>query len=659
MAENNNLDVKNFFDDEGLLSKHLKSYEHRPQQIEMAQAVSNVFKTRKPLLVEAATGTGKTLAYLMPALASGKRVVVSTQTKALQEQIFSKDIPFLKKVWPHDFKAVVLKGRRNYLCKLRYDKIVQPVFRKAGEGKYWARIKTWAASTKTGDRAEISGLPDDYQTWADISVGSEACLGSKCPHHEECFVTKAREEAARAKIIVVNHHLFFADLALRDEGHGEVIPPYDAIVFDEAHHLESIATSYFGLQVSNYRFGELIGDITRALNEESLDAPDLIEELDKLDVVHKNYFSNLKFGKYDGRYVLDEVLDNSDSIAESQKEVTDLLSKIERSIGKLSRLGERRERLQGRVSDLRLEIGFITRRGDDKYVYFLEIRARGSFLEACPIDVAETVRRKLLDSNDMMIFTSATLSTAGNFEFLKTRLGMLAFETENQKFKEYAIDTLSLPAVFNYEKNCMLYIPRRMPEPRSPDFLENATTVIKYLLGISGGDAFVLFTSYSNLNAVHENLKDELEGHLILKQGEAPKSDLLQTFKKTPGSILFATASFWEGVDVEGDALRMVIIDKLPFSNPSDPVFSARAALLETRNKNPFMELTVPTAALSLKQGFGRLIRSKSDKGVVAILDSRIATKRYGSYFIDSLPPAKLAWRAAEVRDWWKENMVE
>ncbi len=651
-------DIKAFFEDGGILSEHLPTYENRAQQIEMAYAVADVFESRKPLIVEAATGTGKTLAYLMPAIASGKRVVVSTQTKALQEQIFSKDIPFLKRVWPGDFSAVVLKGRKNYLCKLRFDKISQPVFRKPGEGKYWARIKSWAEETKTGDRAEIPGLPDDYQTWSDLSVGSEACLGSKCPFHEECFVTKAREDAAKAQIIVVNHHLFFADLALRDLGHGEVLPPYDAIVFDEAHHLESIATSYFGLQISNYRFSEVIGDITRALDEESIEASDLVALLDTLDVVNKNYFSNLKFGKYDGRYLLDEVLDGSAKICESQEELTDLLKDIEHSIGKLARLGERRERLATRVTDLRLEIGFITRQGDDRFVYFLEIRDRGTFLQACPIDVAETVRRKLLDTHDMMVFTSATLSTAGDFEFLKDRLGMLAFETKDQKFKDYDVKTLSLPAVFDYENNCMLYVPNRLPEPRAENYVESATTVIKYLLDISGGDAFVLFTSYANLNAVHENLEDEIEG-LVLKQGEAPKSDLLQTFKDTPGSVLFATASFWEGVDVEGEALRLVIIDKLPFSNPSDPVFSARAALLESRKQNPFMDLTVPMAALSLKQGFGRLIRSKSDKGVVAILDSRIATKRYGSYFIDSLPPAKLAWRAAEVRDWWSENMSD
>jgi len=649
------VDIEGFFEDGGILSQHLDNYENRLQQVQMAKAVAEVFTSRKPLIVEAATGTGKTLAYLMPAIASGKRVVISTQTKALQEQIFNKDIPFLKKVWPGEFKAVVLKGRKNYLCKLRYDKISQPVFRKAGEGKYWARIKTWAEETQTGDRAEIPGLPDDYQTWSDLSVGSEACLGAKCPFHEECFITKAREDASMAQVIVVNHHLFFADLALRDLGHGEVLPPYDAIVFDEAHHLESIATSYFGLQISNYRFSEIITDITRVLDEENIEASNLVSKLDSLDVIYKNYFSNLKFGKYDGRCLLDEVL-GSPKIEESQEELTDILKEIERAIGSLGRLGDRRERIVDRVADLRLELGFITRQGDDKYVYFLEIRDRGTFLQACPIDVAETVRRKLLDTHDMMVFTSATLSTAGDFEFLKDRLGMLAFKSNDQTFKDYDISTLSLPAVFDYENNCMLYVPNRLPEPRSENYVEHVTTVIKYLLDISGGDAFVLFTSYSNLNAVHENLEDEIAG-LVLKQGEAPKSDLLNTFKNTPGSVLFATASFWEGVDVEGDALRMVIIDKLPFSNPSDPIFSARAALLESRNQNPFMALTVPMAALSLKQGFGRLIRSKTDKGVVAILDSRIATKRYGSYFIDSLPPAKLAWRAAEVRDWWAENM--
>ena len=652
-------DLDDFLGPDGVLSNAIEGWEHRPQQMEMARAVETMLDDRVPLIVEAATGTGKTLAYLVPALLSGRKTIVTTQTKALQEQLFHKDLPMLAEHWETPINAVLLKGRKNYLCKLRLDQMGEiPRFRTRTDARFWPRIKTWSMKTQTGDRAEIEGLPDDYATWNDLSVGPESCLGTKCPFHDECYVTKARRDATTADIIVVNHHLFFADLALRQEGHGEILPPYDAVIFDEAHHLESIATSYFGVQVSNYRFMELTGDSLRALDDEDIDSPPIEEAVATLERVYKDFFSNLVFGLYDGSHLTTEVLEQNRSgrIEEGKKEVHDALEELRIAVAKTSSLGEVGDRLQARVREVDREFAFALRADDERYVYFIERRERGTFLQACPIDVAETVRRKLLDTHDMMLFTSATLTTGGSFEYLKSRLGMEAFDSDDITYEEYQVRTLKLDPVFDYENQSLLYVPNRLGPPNSPTYVDDATTIIRYLLEISGGHAFVLFTSYANLNAIHDALADELP-MLVLKQGDAPKKELLERFKEEPESVLFATSSFWEGVDVVGDALQMVIIDKLPFANPSDPLVRARCDLIDSRGGNAFMEYSVPSAALSLKQGFGRLIRSKTDLGVVAILDSRLLTKRYGSFFLETLPPARRVFRAAEVRDWWADHI--
>ena len=611
------------------------------------------------LIVEAATGTGKTMAYLVPALASKKRVVITTGTKALQDQLFHKDIPLLAELWPEEIRAVLLKGRKNYLCKLRFDSFkASPSFRARGDLKHWSKVRSWASKTETGDRAEINGLPDDYATWNDLSVGAEACLGTNCQFYKECHVTIARGAASTAQVVVINHHLFFADLAVKEGGFAAILPDYDAVIFDEAHHLESVATSYFGRQVSNYRIRELIGDIERVLDDEKVDADDVRDALIDLDKAQKEFFSFMTFGKYDGRYLLAEVLEGAIAadIADARQKTNTAFEHLQKTIARVPKLGEISERLVGRSAEVRHDFDQILRADDDRYVYFFEIRDRGYFLQASPIDLAELLRKRLLDKQDTMIFTSATLATGGSFDYFKQRMGMTAGGELDTPREEFPIRELILPAVFDYPEQCLLYVPKRMPDPRAESFTDDCTTVIKYLLEQSRGRAFVLFTSYNNLNIVHGNLVDELD-YTVLKQGERPRNELLEEFRADSSSVLFATSSFWEGVDVEGEALSMVIIDKLPFGNPSDPLTAARHRLLEARGKNPFMEFTVPEAALSLKQGFGRLIRSRSDVGVVAILDSRLAHKRYGDYFLKSLPPAPVVWRAAEVRDWWAERI--
>ncbi len=592
----------------------------------------------------------------MPALLSRKRVVVSTGTKALQGQLFEKDLPFLQEHWHRPFQTVQLKGRRNYLCLQRFDEMRNnPRFRNREDAKYWPRIMSWATQTATGDRAEIEGLPDDYPAWSDLSVGSEGCLGSKCPHFDDCFIFDARERAQEADIVVVNHHLFFADLSLRDIGFGEILPEYDAVIFDEAHHLEDVATSYFGLQVSNYRFKELIGDIRRTLDSEDIDDADVDAAIGDLSTVYTDFFNLVSFGLYDGRYALERVLDGSQSekIAEAQIQVKDALSDLHKAVATLSELGEAGGRLADRCTEIKLNLATIMARQKSEFAYLIEKRDRGVFLQAAPINLSDLLRTKLLDTHDTLVFTSATLATGGDVEFFKKRMGM-----KDPDRADFEVDELILEPVFDYEEQCALYIPTKLPAPNSDDFCDNVALIVEYLTDVTQGRAFILFTSYANMNAVYDLLAPKLE-FPVLKQGEAPKSELLDRFRAETNSVLFATSSFWEGVDVEGEALSLVVIDKLPFANPSDPLTRARLDDIEARGGNSFRDLSMPSAALTLKQGFGRLIRSRSDIGIVAILDSRIAHKRYGSYFLETLPPAPVAWTAPSVKRWWYGKTAE
>lgn len=650
--------VKSILGEGGVLAKALDRYEHREPQLEMATAVSEALADEKPLIIEAATGTGKTLAYLVPALLSGKRVVVSTGTKALQEQLFHKDIPLLGSCWHKPFNAVLLKGRRNYICKMRVQEMMlNPRFRAASDAHQWGVIREWYAKTETGDRADVPGLPDDYATWADLSVGSEACKGAKCKYYESCFVTQARKQAAEAEIIVVNHHLFFADLALRQQGYAEVIPDYDAVIFDEAHHLEEIASNYFGTQVSNWRVNELIQDIKHALSEEDISDDDLEARLKTLNQRGTSFFTLLAFGLYEGRYPIGEVLSGPQAsrIDDSRGQFAVALTELERELKRFATKIEMTERLVERTSQLKFDLDELIEASDERYTYFMEVRDRGVFLNAAPIDLGELFQTKLYAEEKTLVFTSATLSTGGTFAYFKRRMGMVPVSKNDEKTKALDVREIKLDAIFDYENQCLVYVPNRLPAPNSPKFVDGVVQIVEYLVGITQGRAFVLFTSWANMRAVHEELAERLD-FTVLKQGDMPKRELIAAFKKDKNSVLFATSSFWEGVDVEGDALQLVIIDKLPFASPSDPLVRARMDLLEARGGNSFFDYSVPGAALMLKQGFGRLIRSQNDTGVVAILDSRIATKRYGDHFLDSLPPAPVVWRAPAVKQWWYDK---
>ncbi len=635
----------------GLLSSHLDGYEARPQQVEMARQVHEVFGGDGRVVIEAATGTGKTLAYLIPAILSGRRVLVSTATKALQEQIFNKDIPFLQELFKHAsprraFKAITVKGRSNYLCKLRFEQFSSVMtFKKKADVAMFSRVRRWARSTKTGDRSEVQGLPDDFEPWQHVSATAQQCHGHDCRHFEECFVTRLRREAREADLVVVNHHLFFADLAIKGTGTAEVLPEDDAVVFDEAHHLEQIITSFFGLQVSNYRLVELASDLRRDLEAEggmTLQGARRVEEAE--------HFGALFFEAFDvpdGRHALDEILRGRQGVEIAARfgtlmgALSDLAGWVE-----TSNAGELSERLHARCVELHDDLEDLMGMKQPTMVYIVERRGRGLFLEASPVDVANLFRRKVLSLPGPQVYTSATLTTGGSFDYLMGRLGMEGLAN---------VKTLELPPVFDYENRALIYVPNRLPEPNHPRFLDGVCQIVEYLIETTEGRAFVLFTSYRNMDEVHARLKDKIT-HMILKQGEAPRHELLEQFREDIHSVLFGTSSFWEGVDVEGEALSLVIIDKLPFGSPADPLTRARVKLIESQGMDPFRTYFVPSAAITLKQGFGRLIRSRRDQGIVAILDSRLASKNYGRTFLDSLPPAPVVWNAKEVRNWWQQR---
>ncbi len=613
-----------YFGPGGGLSKILPDYESRDGQARMAEAVGRTLARGGALLVEAGTGTGKTLAYLIPAALSGKKVVVSTGAKNLQEQLIGKDIPLVEELFGGQIRSAVMKGRGNYLCRRRYKAFGQePLFADTAEARMFATIREWAERTDVGDRAEVAGLPDDYKAWQEINSRSELCLGQACPSFDRCFVTLMRAEAATADIVVVNHHLFFADLAIRQSPFGEVIPRYDAVIFDEAHQVEQVAGDYFGSTISTWRIEEAARDTVRELAAAKIVDPDASRVLDGLTRRAGRFFELVKGEAGDGRRRLRKpsqgiIREGADELLQSLATVADFLSSVKEP-------PETIKGLVGRYRDmadlLRLIIGF----DQDDHVYWAEARGRGVFLTATPVDIAAKLTESLYPRAEAFVFTSATLSVDDDFTFTKSRLGL-----------DHA-DEAAIPSPFDYREQAVLYLAQDLPEPNADSFPAKAAARIGSLLTITEGRAFVLFTSYRMMNLTYDFLVGE-SPYQLLRQGEAPRSELLAEFRADHHSVLFATAAFWQGVDVKGEALSAVIIDRLPFASPGDPVIEARIEAINKKGGNAFREYQTPMAALTLKQGLGRLIRGKEDRGLLAVLDSRIVSKSYGKTFMRSLP---------------------
>jgi ATP-dependent DNA helicase DinG len=620
------ISIEDVFGPGGLLEKRHPGYEFRPSQLEMAEIVERAFQKQQHVVIEAGTGTGKTLAYLIPAIRSGRRVVVSTATKSLQEQLFQKDVPFLQKHFAPNLKAALMKGRSNFLCRQKVHQMEgQPVLKGIDEVDWFSQIRDWEKLTETGDRSELTFLPDDAELWHRIDARSDLCTGQKCAEFQNCFITAMHQRAEEADLIIVNHHLFFADLAIRQDDFGSILPEYSAVIFDEAHEIEDVASDYFGRQISSYRFEELSRDTENMLRVLRIEAAPLRRHLARVRERGRSFFEN--FPEREGRYPF-QPADRQSFLERNRETYDDLCTAVKRLEAELSALQPKPEEvvtLARRAAEMRRELEFLLESNEKSYVYWYERRGKGVFLAATPIDVSEILREKLFDQFDTVVLTSATLAVGGKFDYLKQRLGV-------QPSKEVV-----LPQEFNFREQALLYIPESLPDVRNPAFGERAAQEIIELLEISRGRAFCLFTSNAQMRDLHERVTGHVRFPLLL-QGTAPRTILLDRFRSTPNAVLFATASFWQGVDVPGAQLSCVIIDKLPFAVPSDPIVAARVRALEEDGRNAFAEYQVPEAVLALKQGFGRLIRSKTDRGILAILDNRIRRMQYGRIFLESLP---------------------
>src|SRR5579862_5393654 len=593
----------------------------------MAEAAESARADKRHLIVEAGTGTGKTLAYLVPAILSGKRVVISTGTKNLQEQLFFKDIPFLERhLGP--LRACYMKGRANYACRQKiYDAENEPILEGLEEVADFRIIREWEKDTETGDRAEIKTLPESSTAWAKVDARSDLCSGQKCQQFERCFITKMHQKAQESDLIIVNHHLFFADLAVKGGPmggeNGGIIPDYGAVIFDEAHDVEDVAGQYFGISVSSYQFEDLARDVAGLAHRKNFGS----QELDRILITLGERAAHLfgLFGAAEGR---SGFRSHEAFLMQNEQAYRDALMALELVALQLELLRAAPEEaipLVSRAREIARRLQFWMESGDRSYVYWIERRGRGTFLQATPIDVSQLLDEKLFDAIDTAILTSATLAVAGEFEFTKQRLGL-----RNAR-------TLVVESHFDYREQALLYVPQELPDPRSPAFTSAAAREIIEILTHSRGRAFVLFTSYQQMRLIYDKVSLEVPYQTLL-QGSGPRSALLEEFRTTRNAVLFATSSFWQGVDVPGEQLSCVIIDKLPFAVPSDPVVEARIAAIRNDGGDPFAGYQVPQAAIALKQGFGRLIRSRSDRGVLALLDNRITKTRYGQIFFDSLP---------------------
>jgi ATP-dependent DNA helicase DinG len=626
---------RHFFSRKGPLSQWHPQFEFRHGQSEMAEAIESALADRKHLLVDAGTGTGKTLAYLVPAILSGKRIVVSTGTKNLQEQLFFKDIPFLQKHFPRKLQVCYMKGRTNFACRQKiYDAEKEPILTGLEEMADFQVIRAWEQTTETGDRAEIKTLPEHSSGWMKIDARRDLCTGQKCLQFDRCFLTKMHQRAHESDIIIVNHHLFFADLAVKEEEYAGIIPEYAAVVFDEAHEIEDVAGQYFGASVSSYQFDELRRDVSAIARQKHLGSQELDRILEMLDTRAGHFFG--LFDVPEGRTGFRGQREFLEQNGHAYEDLQAALKLLGAHLQSIPGAPEEFSPLVRRTSEIAQRMDFWMKADKHSYVYWIERRGRGCFLQATPIDVSTIVEEKLFDTIDTVILTSATLAVSGNFDFAQKRLGLRHARS------------LIVPSHFDYPAQALLYIPQHMPDVRSPAFSAAAAEEIVRVLRASKGRAFVLFTSYQQMRVVYDRVSLEIEYPTLL-QGTGPRNALLDEFRRTPNCVLFATSSFWQGVDVQGEQLSCVIIDKLPFAVPNDPVVEARIQRIRDDGGNPFYEYQIPQAALALKQGFGRLIRSRSDRGVLVLLDNRITKQRYGQVFFDSLPDYAFTTNAADV----------
>jgi ATP-dependent DNA helicase DinG len=618
--------VEELFAPGGALSGALPGFEARPEQTQLAAAVAEALESRRHLLAEAGTGTGKSLGYLIPALESRQRVVVSTATKALQEQLLTKDVPVAAAALGREVRVAVLKGRQNYLCRKSlqaFELLGGSLFPRADDAAAFEAMRPWIESTATGDRAELAAEPPEW-VWAELAVGSERCLGRRCPLLGVCFSEAARARAAEAELVIANHALYFADLGLRELLDGPaVLPEHDAVVFDEAHRLEDSAATWLGGRVSGAQLARLARDVDRDCREAGVAAP--ARALDRVEVAATRLLSAVApaTGKRRLR-------------ALPGREAGALVEKLTELAEALAGRGEELDALARRALGAAADVDRCRDLDDASRVAWAEPDA----IQWAPVDVSRELEERLWDAGPTAVLVSATLSAAGSFGFVRERLGLRD------------ADELSVDSPFDFRSQTLLYLPRGLPDPRTPGALARAADEVAALCRVSAGRALVLTSSYRALDEIAGRLRGRIP-YEVLVQGEAPRERLLERFREQVSSVLVATATFWQGVDVPGESLSLLVIDKLPFAAPGEPLVEARCERIAEQGGDWFSEYSLPNAVLQLRQGFGRLIRTHADRGVVAILDPRLSTRPYGRVFLDALPQCPVVSERGAVADFF------
>ena len=626
---------------DGLLARSLPNFEYRESQNAMAYIIAEAIERETPAIIEAGTGTGKTLGYLVPLWLSDKKSVVSTRTKTLQEQIFFKDIPLLAQATGHRPDAMLMKGRKNYLCLRRYHQyFAQPSLLPTEAGAYHQRLQKWLQRTQLADRAELDWLRDDDPLWDAISSTADQCHGSKCPHGEDCYLNALRREAARSQIIIANHHLLFADLMVKEGGFGEVLPRFEVLVCDEAQGIEEIATNFFGSRISDHQLVVFVDDVEDALKNAAVeDDRDLKRHLDFIRAGALSLRDLFSASGPKGSLTETSVEMLNEGPASGIRKG---LTYIQEESSFLTAKDTALQALSARAAELRRCLGEILSTEDPNSFKWYERLKKSVVLHASPVEIAESMQKLLYQRVKTIVFTSATLSTNGDFQYLRSRLG-LPHELMEGIYASH----------FDYVHQALLYVPKDLPPPNDPLFGYKAAERILQVLNLTSGRALVLFTSYTNLNLVHQLCSRKIP-YAVYKQGDGPRSFLLDKFRQDTHSVLLATGSFWQGVDVPGESLSCLIIDKLPLDSPAEPLVAARIGTIKKRGGNPFQDYQLPSAIISLKQGLGRLIRGSTDWGILSILDTRLLTSGYGRIFLENLPPMPLCHNLHDIAQFFE-----
>ena len=637
-------DTKQFFSNKGALSTVISGYQAREAQMEMAEAIANAISKKQHLIAEAGTGTGKTFAYLVPAILSGKKTIISTGTKNLQDQLFNKDLPVIRKAMKKPFLAALLKGRSNYLCTYRLQNALTSTigFTKEDAGAL-AKISAWAKRTQSGDIAEMSGVTEGDPIWYQATSTPDNCLGQDCPDYAECYLVKARKKAQEADVIVVNHHLLCADWSIRDNGFGELLPNAEVVVIDEAHQLADTASNFLGVNLGAKQLSDLAQDALMEYFKDATDLPALRTTCEDLE--HEIKDLRLAFGVELKRGDWQEI-DNNPKLLGGLNALKEQLQRVTDQLNLASVKTKALDSCFKRAEDLLQKLKLIMDEKDGKWIRWYEIHRKTFTLSLTPLDIASEFRQFMQQHQAAWIFTSATLSIANGFDYFANNLGLSQAASE------------SWGSPFDYPNQSLFYHPKGLPQPNDPNFIPLIIEFVLPVLKASQGRAFFLFTSHRALNQAAEILSKELKYPLLI-QGSRPKALLLEQFKEEGNAVLLGTSSFWEGVDVRGEALSCVIIDKLPFASPGDPVLKARLDAMTQQGKNPFFEYQLPTAVIALRQGIGRLIRDVTDRGVLMICDPRLLKRSYGQLFLDSVPPMSRTRNIEDVEAFFQKEVKE